>query len=57
MVANQASCLEAAAEQKSRVEDKVMNVRAKLFKAEEKVAELEAANSALNIARDKAVAG
>lgn len=51
-ISDQASRLEVAVEEKSKVAD----LRAKLLKAEEKVAELEVANFTLNIAWDEPVA-
>lgn len=55
-VTDQAVRLEQAGGKKLRVEEEVADLRARLLKAEERVAELEAANSALNTARDEAVA-
>lgn len=53
MVADQASRLEAAAKEKSRVDEEAANLRAKLLRAEEKVT----VNSTLNTTQDEAVAG
>lgn len=56
-VADQAARLELAASEKLKMESEAADLRVRLLKAEERAAELEAANSALNTARDKAIAG
>lgn len=55
-VADQATQLEVADEEKSRVAAKVTDLREKLARAERKLAKLEAADVSLNIAHDEAIA-
>lgn len=55
-IADKVVCLELAAGEKSQMLSETADLKEKLLKAEERIMQLEAANSALNTAQDKAIA-
>lgn len=55
IVADQTVCLELAAGEKTQMTSETADLRERFIKVEEKIAELEATNSAFNTALDEAI--